>query len=168
MSDRNQHSRGIDTVEHLAEHLREILPPGSVILCVGNQLTGDDGAGPEIARRLSGRLPWRVFDVQGVPENFLMKIVDARQETVLLIDALDFDAAPGSVELLSAEGVTGQGPSTHGPAPIAFLDILKMFHPCRRAVLGIQPAQTEFGREMTDPVKGAVDFVCRALLQASD
>ena len=117
-------------------------------------------------RRIAGRVPWQVFDVRTAPENFLMKIVDARPDTVLLVDALNFDADPGSVELFAAEAVTGQGPSTHGPAPVAFLDMLNMLHPCRRVVLGIQPARAEFGQELSEPVAAAVEFVCEGLCQA--
>ena len=167
MSDRHEHSHGIDTVEHLAEHLGKALGASGVILCVGSELNGDDGAGPAVAKGVSGRVPWQVFDVQGAPENFLMKIVNAKPETVLIVDALNFDARPGAVELFSAENITGQGPSTHGPAPIAFLDILKMFHPCRRVILGIQPERTEFGQEMGEAVRKAVEFVCEAFVRAA-
>jgi hydrogenase maturation protease len=166
MPDRHEHSHGIDTAEHLAEHLCEVLTARSAIVCVGNELNGDDGAGPEIARRMSGRVRWSVFDVRNAPENFLMKIVEAAPDTVLLIDALSFDADPGSIELFAAEAVTGQGPSTHGPAPIAFLDILNMMQPCRRVVLGIQPARIDPGQEMSGPVAKAVDLVCEALIKA--
>ena len=166
MSHKHDHSRGIDTVAHLAEHVGELMTPGSVVVCVGNDLCGDDAAGPGVARCIEGQVPWKVFDVQSTPENFLMKIVEAKPDTVLLVDALSFDAEAGSVELFASEAVTGQGPSTHGPAPIAFLDVLNMMHPCRRVVLGIQPLRGGFGEEMSEPVSAAVEFVCQALRQA--
>ena len=160
-------ARGIDTIEHLARHIGELLSPSSIIICVGNDICADDGAGPAVARRIDGKVPWTVLDVQTVPESFLMKIVDAKPEAVMIVDALDFDAAPGAVELFAAEAVTGQGPSTHGPAPIAFLDLLKMMHPCRRAILGIQPAVGEFGGDMTAEVHAAVEFVSEGFLLAA-
>lgn len=156
---------GIETVEHLAEHLDEVLAPTSVVVCIGNELCGDDGAGVLIARELAGKIPWQVFNTQTVPESFLMKIANRKPETVLLVDALDFDASPGAVEVIEAEGVGGQGPSTHGPAPIAFLEVLRMIHSCRCAVLGIQPQRTNFGDDMTQPVVEAVNMVCRAFEQ---
>jgi len=164
---RGEPSPGIDTVEHLVEHLAEVVVPSTALVCVGNDLCGDDGAGVAVAQRLQGNVPWAVFDTQGVPESFLMKIVDAKPEAVMIVDALDFDAAPGAVELFAAEAVTGQGPSTHGPAPIAFLDLLKMMHPCRRAILGIQPAVGEFGGDMTAEVHAAVEFVSEGFLLAA-
>ena len=160
----DEHLRaGMGTAEHLAEHLAEIITPGSVIVCVGHTLCGDDGAGTAIAKKLArADVPWRVFDTQTVPESFLMKIVAARPESVVLVDALHFGAEHGAVELIQTDNLTGQGPSTHGPAPLAFLDILKMMHPCPQAVLGIQPQSVEFGTEITEPVAEAVDMVVRA------
>ena len=164
------HARGvgIDTVEHLAKHIGEFMTDSSVIIGVGNEMSGDDGAGAMVAKEIEGKVPWKVFNVQSVPESFLMKIVSVKPDTVLIIDALSFDAAAGSVELFSSESIVGQGPSTHGPAPIAFLDVLNMFHPCRRVVLGIQPVRTDFGSEMSDKVTEAVKFVCRAFIKAAE
>jgi len=154
--------KGIDTAEHLAEHLAEVMDAESVIVCVGNDLCGDDGAGVAVAEKLGDSLPWRVFNTQTVPESFLMKIVEVKPSAVVLVDALDFSAEPGAVELIETAEVTGQGPSTHGPAPLAFLDVIKLFHPCRQAVLGIQAESTEVGETISESVSRAVDMVVRA------
>ena len=153
---------GIDTAEHLGEHLAQILTPRSVIVCVGNEMCGDDGAGVAVAQHLADHVPWRVFDTQSVPESFLMKIVECKPDAVVLVDALDFGAPPGSVELFEADRIGGQGPSTHGPAPLAFLELLAMFHPCRQAVLGIQPRQVDFGQPMSKCVRDAAEMVAHA------
>ena len=99
---------GIDTAEHLAEHLGAVLCRDSAIVCVGNDLCGDDGAGVAIARRLAGAVPWTVHDTGTVPESFLMKIVDARPQSVLLIDSLDFGASPGATEQVESSRATTQ------------------------------------------------------------
>lgn len=153
---------GIDTVEHLVEHLADFVAPPLVIVCVGNELCGDDGAGVAVARELAGVVPWQVYNTQSVPESFLMKIVEAKPASVILIDALDFYAQPGAIEFVSADQIGGQGPSTHGPAPLAFLDVLQMLHPCRCAVLGIQPQNGEFGQPICEVVKAAAERVVRA------
>lgn len=159
---------GIDCLDHLVEHLDEVVFPTTAIVCIGNDLCGDDGAGPAVAKQLAGAVPWTVYDVQTVPESFLMKIVNRRPESVVLVDALHFDAPPGAVDIIEAEKVAGQGPSTHGPAPLAFLEVLQMMHPCRRAVVGIQPEKVGVGDEMTAPVRGAVDFVARAFVALAE
>jgi hydrogenase 3 maturation protease len=158
---------GILSAEHLAEHLAPIVRPSTVMIGVGNDMCGDDGAGPMVARRLIGRVPWMVFDTQTVPESFLMKIVNLEPASVVLVDALDFGASPGCVELFDTHQLCGQGPSTHGPAPLAFLDLLQMMHPCRRAVLGIQPQYVDFGIVMGSVVRRAVDLVVHGSILAS-
>ena len=80
---------------------------------------------------------------------------------------LHFDARPGAVELFETKCLTGQGPSTHGPAPLAFLDVLKMVYDCQQVVLGIQPAQVGFGKPMSQPVKDAVQRVVQAFMNLS-
>ena len=153
----------MDPYEHLIVHLKEIICPSMVIVCVGNDLCGDDGAGPTLARTLPKTIPWTVFDTGTVPESFLMKIAQAKPESLLLIDALDFGAAPGEVEFFMSDDITGQGPSTHGPAPLAFLEVLQMIHPCRNAVLGIQPKDNTIGSSLSKPVAQAVDMIARAI-----
>jgi len=153
---------GIGTVEHLVEHLEEVIAPATAIVCIGNDLCGDDGAGVAVAKRLNGAVPWDVYNTQTVPESFLMKIVAGKPQSVLLIDALHFGAAPGAVELIEADTIGGQGPSTHGPAPLAFLEILHMIHPCRCAVLGIQPQRADLGAELSEPVAAAVELIVEA------
>jgi len=161
--DESCEARGIETIEHLVEHLREIVTPTMGVVCVGNELSGDDAAGPLIANKLTGKVPWKVYNTQTVPESFLMKIIAGSPESVLLIDALDFSARPGAIEMFATDQIGGQGPSTHGPAPLAFLEILNMMHRCRCAVLGIQPQHAELGEAVSPPVIAAIDRIVEAL-----
>jgi hydrogenase maturation protease len=153
---------GIDTLDHLIEHLSALAAPSLIIVGIGNDLCGDDGAGPAVVRALAGAVPWETVDAQTVPESFLMKIVERQPAAVLLVDAVDFHASPGAVDVLEASQITAQGPSTHGPAPLAFLELLGMLHRCRTAVLAIQPKRTDPGQPLSSEVRRAVDFVTRA------
>ena len=76
--------------------------------------------------------------------------------------ALDFGAAAGAMRLFENRDIAGQGPSTHGPAPLAFLDVLKQLHPCRCVVLGIQPERLDFHEKLSDPVMTGVDQIVQA------
>jgi len=159
---RGESAGGIRSVEHLVEHLRPYVSEATAIVCIGNELCGDDGAGPLVARGLAGAVPWDVYDTGTVPESFLMKITARRPQTVIVVDALHFGAEVGAVELIEPEGLTGQGPSTHGPAPLSFLEVLEMIYPCRPVVLGIEPQRVDFGEPISRPVAQAVDLVVRA------
>ena len=149
--------------DDLAPRLAPWLTPGTVIVCIGNELRGDDAAGPAVARLLAGRVPWTVVDAQTAPESYLGPIVEARPGCVLVIDALNFGAAPGTIEVVEPDRIAGCGPSTHGPAPLMFLEALAGMCPCRRAVVGIQPRRIEFGAEMSPPVARAVERLAEAL-----
>ena len=96
-------------------------------------------------------------------ENYLGKIVAARPETVVVVDALDFGGPPGDVRVAEPDELAGAGPSTHGPAPLAFLEALAIMHPCRCAVVGIQPLGVGPGAAMSPPVAQAVGLVVRAV-----
>lgn len=158
-----------DTIStDVVERLARLLPRGAAIVCVGNELLGDDAAGALIGRQLAGVAPWKVYNVQTAPENFLFRIADSRPPTVLMIDAVNFGTEPGTVALLEGGQVTGQGPGTHGPSPAAFLELLAQMHPCPTVVLGIQPAQTAVDAPLSPTVAAAVNGVVAALLALAD
>ena len=153
---------GIWTAEHLAERLGEIHPSSTAIVCVGNELRGDDGAGPAVARDLLRTRRWYVYDAGLAPESFLMKIAATKPDLAVVVDTLHFGARAGAVELFGPEDLGGAGPSTHGPAPTLFLQALKMLHRCRCVILGIQPDSMEFGRGLSAPVSAAVQRIVDA------
>ena len=150
-------------LEELADLLAPLLTPTTAIVCVGNDLCGDDGVGPAVARDLAGTVPWAVFDARTAPESFLGKIIAGRPESVVLIDALDFGGPVGAVRIIPPGDVGGQGPSTHGPAPLAFLEALAIMCPCRCAVVGVQPGHVEPGTPMSPPVARAGRRLVHAL-----
>lgn len=152
----------VNTAEELAERLTQMVTSSTVIVCIGNDLCGDDGAGVEVGRRLAGSVPWPVFQAETVPESYVMKIVEHRPQSLVLVDAVELAAAPGSVRVLEADHVGGQGPSTHGPAPMAFFKLVQMMHPCRCVVVGIQPQSGGVDQPLAPAVRQAVELVVRA------
>jgi len=177
-----------EPLEELTARLARVLRGRVALVGVGNDLCGDDGAGHAVATALQAALDARrqpapsdapaasdspqpalalsVFCAGGVPENYLMKIARARPDVVVLVDATDFaaDMPPGTIALAPSARLAGMGPSTHGPAPLAFLDLLGQVHPCTRLLLGIQPAQTRVGEPLSPPVAAAADRLVQALL----
>jgi len=151
--------KGIWTAEALAERLRDLMATPAAIVCIGNDLRGDDGAGQAVGAALGHGGPWYVYRVGIAPESFLMKIAANKPQVVVVIDALDFDAAPGAVEVLDMEAIRGAGPSTHGPSPETFVRALRMVHPCRCVIVGIQPKSTEFGQGLSPQVTEAAQRV---------
>ncbi len=157
-----QEPTGIWTAEHLARRLGEINCSSTAIICIGNELRGDDGAGPAVARALLHARRWYVYDAGLAPESFVMKVATTKPDLIVVVDTLDFGAEAGAVELIEPEDLRGGGPSTHGPAPTVFLQAVRMLHRCRCVVLGIQPQRTEFGRDLSTPVSAAVQRIVEA------
>jgi hydrogenase 3 maturation protease len=151
------------TPQALRDRLAAVCAPRTAVVCIGNALRGDDALGPVVAERLANAAGWQVFDAATAPESFLMPVVRARPDCVLVVDALDLGAAPGTIRLLGPDELTGAGPSTHGPAPTAFLRALGMAHSCRRLVLGVQPGGTQLGEPLSPAVAAAAEAVAEAI-----
>ena len=156
------------TLQQLTEMLACHVSPRMAIVCVGNELRGDDGAGPAVAQLLLGTVPWDVYDTRTAPENFMAKIIRGRPDCIVVVDAMHLGAEPGAFRLMPIEDLTGQGPGTHGPAPLALMHLLQEQLSCSCVVLGIQPADTRFGAPIGQPVRRTVDLIARAFRLLAD
>ena len=137
----------------LKEQIAARLHGRVVVLGIGNPERGDDGAGSVVAQRIQGGAGFRVFDAQDVPENYLGPIVAARPDTVILIDAVDLGAAPGSVSILTKDHLAGYWPSTHRIPLSLVMNYLERETGADVFLVGVQPAQLEFGQPMSETVR---------------
>ena len=164
---------GSDSAAPLESHtlitlLAETVSRRMVVLCVGDELRGDDGAGPAVAKAITGLVPWGVLDAKNAPENFLPLIVERRPDCLLVIDAVHMGEPPGTVRLLETSDLANRGFGTHGPGLDVFFSSLAMVHPCRCAVLGIQPDRTAPGAPISASVQRAVDLVVDVLCRLAE
>ena len=107
--------RFFDAATDLADVLRARFRPPLAVVGVGNALRGDDAFGPAVIAALQ-REPCpalRLFDVQAVPESFLVPIATCGCAGVLFVDAADLGAEPGRVALIPAEHLAEVDVSTH-------------------------------------------------------
>jgi len=132
-----------------------------LVLTVGNELMGDDGAGPLLAQRLtqSPLENWEVINGGSVPESY-MHLVRARQPAqILVVDTADMGLAPGEIRLLSEDMIAGQFMMTTHDLPLSFLiQALKEMAP-EVYFIGIQPNLVAFAYPMSPEVKQAVETV---------
>ena len=148
----------------------------------GNIYLGDDGFGPEVARRLAAEsLPgWvRVADY-GTSGMHLAYDLANGYETAILIDAAPRGGEPGSVTVLDVAAehrrdlAASAGPlgasrlfDAHGMQPDVVLGVLDMLGAggqARILVVGCEPASIDYGMELSEPVAKAVDEAVRVVL----
>ena len=138
---------------------------------VGNLFLGDDGFGPEVARRLAGRsLPAGVrvvdYGIRGM--NLAYDLLDGSDELVIL-DAAPRGGRPGDVVMLEVgEGDFGTGEfDGHGMEPTAVLSSLGSLggRLPRTYVVGCEPADIDEGIGLSPSVAAAVDPAVDAVLR---
>lgn len=67
-----------------------------VLLCVGNSMMGDDGAGPLLAERFQAEPQgdWVLIDGGSAPENDVVAIREMRPDRLLIVDATEMGLNP--------------------------------------------------------------------------
>lgn len=134
---------------------------------IGNELRGDDLAGPTVVRGLQALTPLSptvlLLDAGMAPENFSGPIRRFAPDLVLLIDAAEMGEAPGTVCYVTWQETTGFSASTH-TLPLYFLaQYLETELGCQVVVLGVQPENLDFGAPFSPIVQQAVNEVISEL-----
>ena len=132
-----------------------------LVLTVGNEMMGDDAAGPMLARMLE-RLPlhgWEVLDGGSAPENYVHKIREMAPEQVLIVDAADMELSVGEISRIDREQISSLFLVTTHSLPLSYLiESIGEFVPCVD-MIGIQPGTVAFGYPVSAQVKSAVERV---------
>jgi hydrogenase 3 maturation protease len=145
------------TDEQLFEQLNKLRDTATVIVGVGNTLKGDDGAGPLVCRQLrQAKVRAELIDAGTVPENYIQPIIKKAPQNLLIIDAIDFGASPGTISLFKPEQLNSSVFSTHALSPRLFVDMVCQDIKVEAYFLGIQPAQVQLGQSISPQVNQAV------------
>ncbi len=137
----------------------------ALVVGVGNELLGDDGVGPMVARRLARRPGGFAIDAGPVPENFLGTILAQAPQIVLFVDAADHGGPPGAWCLTPARDLEPRVSCTHD-ASLRLLACLLEAEGVPCWLVGVQPAVLGPGRAMTPAVLASGRRLARALGQA--
>lgn len=139
-----------------------------VILGVGNRLRSDDGIGSLVASELAlyNMENVVVYDCQTTPENYIDKVVDAKPDWVIIVDACNFEARPGEHRFFQDDEINEISYgllSTHTLPLTLMIELIKKQHNCRISLLGIQPKSFTMGGDLSTELiyaKGKiVDFI---------
>ena len=126
-----------------------------VIACVGNELRGDDGIGPFIARLLKPTDRIAVVDCGETPENYLGVIASHNPQKVLIIDAAYFGGAPGEMRVVRKSEIGGGGASTHDAILTLFADYIEARTGAEAFFIAIQPKTSQVGRGLSPEIEAA-------------
>jgi hydrogenase maturation protease HycI len=139
------------------------------ILGIGNELRRDDAVGLAVVDRLSSFIddPSIVLlNCQTVPENFTGYIKRFRPTCVVLVDAADFDAVPGAARIFQLNDLESSELTTHGASLVTLGAYLRSETDSNVFVIGIQPADCDFGSGLSPSARRASVAVADAIRTA--
>ena len=152
--------------------------PGAqvLVLGVGNVLMRDDGVGVRVLRALEQghEGDTRVRFADGGTIGFMLSTLIEEAPDLLVIDALRMAEPPGCVRCFENEAMdrflTGRCGSVHEIGLRDALDMARLTgkFPRRRALVGVEPANTELGEELSAEVERGVApavLMARGVLQ---
>ena len=151
--------------QQLLRQLNKLRSSKTLIVGIGNTLKGDDGAGPLVCEQISGKIGAEVIDAGTVPENYIQSIVRKTPQNLLIVDAVDFGGSAGAISIFEPEQISSFSFSTHALSPRLFIDMIERQIQLCIYLIGIQPAQTQLGQNISDPVSKAIQQLSQVLIR---
>lgn len=156
----------MDADKQLFERLNKLRGSVTVIVGIGNTLKSDDGAGPLVCRKLrEAKVCAELIDAGTVPENYIQPIIKKNPQNLLVIDAIDFGARAGTINIFKPEQLNSLVISTHALSPRLFVDMVRQDIEVDVCFVGIQPAQTGLGQPVSPPVTRAIRQLSQILTE---
>ncbi len=146
----------------------------TLILGIGNTLLRDEGAGVHairlLAQHTSGRDDIELMDGGTLSFTLAGAIEDADQ--LIVIDAAQLNAHPGATQVFENEAMDAfvGGSRKRSVHEVSLIDLLMIARlaghlPERRALIGIQPQDVDWGEDPTPSVAAALPQACDHALQ---
>jgi hydrogenase maturation protease len=146
----------------------------TLILGIGNQLMSDDGVGGQAALRLAEEtkhLTGIACLDGGTLGHLLVGYIEA-SDNLIVVDAAQMHARPGEVKVFENEDMdhfltTNPNRSVHevGLSDLMDMALLGGHLPMRRALIAIQPQETDWGVELSGPVSQSLPLVCEKAMK---
>jgi len=144
----------------------------TLILGVGNILLSDDGVGVHVVRRLEEEMafPPEVEVLDGGTKGMDLLHYLEGVSRLLIIDAVETGEPPGTLVRLTGEQVPAylsikMSPHEIGLPDMLFAAQLREIYPDEVVILGVQPATTEVGLDLSEPVAAQVDELVKRVLE---
>ena len=144
----------------------------TLILGIGNSLLSDEGVGIHVIQVLQMLLADdpEVTLLDGGTLSFTLAVPIQEADALIVVDAANIKAAPGSLETFEGEAmdrilVGNHKASVHEVGLTDLMAIAKLsgHWPVRRALVAIQPDKIDWGETPTEPVAAAIPEACRRI-----
>jgi len=154
------------TDQQLFKQLSKFRSSRTVIVGIGNILKGDDGVGPLVCEQLQqASMGVEIIDAAVVPENYIQRIIKKAPQNLLIIDAIDLGAPPGTIKIFKPQQLNSIVTSTHTLSPRLFADMVAQSIEVDVYFIGIQPAHTRLGDPMSPQVHRAARQLSQTLIE---
>lgn len=138
------------------------------VVGVGNELKGDDGAGPAVAALLeAANAPFPVVNAAEVPENYGGWPGKQGLEAVVFVDAVVFDGEPGEWRIIPVEDLMRSASNTHRLSLHFSIQYLREVWRGEAILIGIRPKEMKLGAPLSPEVDAAGREIRDALLAAA-
>lgn len=152
-----------------------VVKTGSIlVLGLGNILLTDEGVGVYIVNRLAEEqagTPGIEF-MDGGTLSFMLANAIVTTDALIVVDTAALDAAPGTVQVFEGDAMdhfvsTGGKSSVHEVSLSDLLAVaaLEGLLPVRRALVGIQPQDFDWGERPTEAVENAIPRACERVME---
>jgi hydrogenase maturation protease len=149
-----------------------------LVLGIGQSLRGDDGAGPEAARRWQAQYPQTAkqvrVEIAELPGLSLLDLLEG-MEAAVIVDAVQASSPAGSLVRLGPDDLLAFTPdagSAHGWGAAETLRLGRSLSPamanCRVTLIGIVAAQFELGAGLSPEVRGGLAGAVESIQQEVD
>ncbi len=135
------------------------------IVCVGNELSGDDALGYAVWEGIKDIQGAQVIFASTFPENFTDEIIDYAPEKVMLVDGADFKGTGGEIRVLDERSIQSVSFSTHR-APLKIFTGRLRQEGIETVLVGVQIEATGLGEPMSASVKKAAEYIVEGITSA--
>jgi len=153
------------------EQLTEILRRRTCLVGIGNPLRSDDRVGVYLVEQTQASLPLgklETLNAEDILESYVFQLAESACENVVLVDALEAGAEPGSLFLGVLDDLEDLPAdcSTHRLC-LGLAGRLLERQGKRVFILGITPENIDFGTSMSSPVKATADWLVHLIVSLS-
>ena len=145
----------------------------TLILGIGNTLLADEGTGIHMLDYMHRHYP-ELTDVEyldGGTLSFTLAPWIEEADNLIVIDAAELDAPPGTVEVFSGQDMDRfAGKTKRSVHEVSLGDLLAIAHltdaiPGNRVLIAIQPEKVDWGSCLSNPVKQALPAAAQQIVE---